>query len=45
MKKLVHYSIPTKLFIPFKKKCQDEGRTMNGTIIMLMRIWTKGRGV
>ncbi len=43
MKKyLAHYALPLDLFEEFKKVCQAEGRTMVGTVVMLIRVWLKG---
>jgi len=44
MKYKAQYNIPVEIYNDFKKTCQEEGRTMTGTIIMLIRVWLKGLG-
>jgi len=42
MKYKAQYNIPLEIYNDFKSTCQEEGRTMTGTIIMLIKVWLKG---
>jgi len=42
MKIKAQFNIPTKIFTKFKQNCQEDGRTMTGAIVMLIKIWLKG---
>lgn len=34
--------IPDEVWLPFKRKVEDEGRTIVGVLIDLIKAWTRG---